>query len=127
MAHHKQPTQPGTQHRQLSPTYFVHAVLFYAEFPSIAMGGFWSRLKFLLLESVMFLKDVFSYLVYVDVFLVPGPLQGFGAPSLFLFAHIILERKTTSKPHTHDCEHKHTNEQNTGKSLSKKRKSQAGW
>lgn len=63
----------------------------------------------------------------LDVFLVPGPLQGFGAPSLFLFAHIILERKTTSKPHTHDCEHKHTNEQNTGKSLSKKRKSQAGW
>lgn len=78
-------------------TYFVHSVLFHAKLPSVTMRGFWSCFKFLLLEGLVFLKNILSQLVYVDVLLVPRALHGLGSPSLLLLAHVILEGRASGE------------------------------
>lgn len=51
-------TSPGNIH-----TYFIHAILLNAEFPSIAMGSFGSCFKLLLFEVLVLLEYVLSQLM----------------------------------------------------------------
>lgn len=44
--------------------YLVHAVLLHAELPAVTVRGFWSRFKLLLLQALVFLKNILSQLVY---------------------------------------------------------------
>lgn len=50
--------------RAAAAPHLVHPVLLHAELPSVAVRGFWSRFKLLLLEGLVFLKNVLSQLVY---------------------------------------------------------------
>ena len=44
--------------------YLVHAVLLHAELPAVTVRSFWSRFKLLLLQALVFLKNILSQLVY---------------------------------------------------------------
>lgn len=44
-------------------TYFIHAILFNTEFPSIAMRSFWSCFKLLFFEVLVFLEHILSQLM----------------------------------------------------------------
>lgn len=49
--------------QETTQTYFIHAILFNAKFPSIAMGSFWSRFKLLLFDGLVFLEYILSQLM----------------------------------------------------------------